>query len=78
LLSYISVVRECEATRTTSNTWRWNGVGPGGGGMSYLVDMPGLSIFLQIRAAKLLVFSSVSCSSVNLNKKIKKHFMTRI
>jgi hypothetical protein len=43
------------------------------GVVSYLVDMPGLSMFLQIRAAKLLVFSSVSCSSVNLNKKIKKH-----
>ena len=31
--------------------------------------MPGLSIFLQMRAARLLVFSSVSCSSVNLQVK---------
>ncbi len=45
--------------------------------MSYLVDMPGLSMFLQIRAAKLLVFNSVSCSSVNLNKKIKDHFIKK-
>ena len=32
----------------------------------YLVDMPGWSIFLQTRAARLLVFNSISCSSVNL------------
>ena len=32
----------------------------------YLVDMPGWSMFLQTRAARLLVFNSISCSSVNL------------